>query len=243
VETPPVSLRCGRSLLERISRASLAWTIDAALLGPAATRTELESCVADCLELGVKGLCVLPRHLAAARRLIDGAGGGLDLIGVVDFPLGGRPTARKVAEIGELLDAGADELDAVPDLSLLKTRRTRELAAELAELRRAARGRVLKIILECPLLEPEEMARGAELCLEAGAEFVKTATGTRGATRTDHVQVLRNAVGTAMDVKAAGGIRSLNDAAALFEAGANRLGTSRPRELLEEFERRREGGS
>ena len=99
MEAPVVGIHHGYSLLDRISPAALAWAVDAALLNPTATEAELEHRVAECLKLGVKGLCVLPRHLRTARRLVDEAGGGLDIIGVVDFPLGARTTAQKIAEI------------------------------------------------------------------------------------------------------------------------------------------------
>lgn len=222
--------------LGRLSRRSLCWAIDAALLHPAATEAELDDVVDECLALGVKALCVLPRHLTRARRRIDAAGDGLDLCGVVDFPLGSHSTPEKVEEARRLLSDGADELDAVINLGWLRGRRLDCLRRELEALRAVAAGRVLKIIVECPLLDEDETYTVAELCLEAGVDYVKSATGTRGATTVEHVQLLRNAVGTGADVKASGGISGLDDAAAMFEAGANRLGTSRARVILAEFD-------
>lgn len=229
------------SLIRRIDRDALAWAIDAALLRPDAAADDLVDCVEECLSLGVKALCMLPRQLRRARSLVDSADGGLDLCGVVDFPLGSHSTEEKVAEARRLINAGADELDAVINLGWLKSRRLDELRRELDALRRIASSKVLKIIVECPLLDADEAAMAAELCLEAGVDYVKTGTGTRGAATTEHVFILRSAVGSSLDVKAAGGIRSLRDAAAMFEAGANRLGTSSAARIIAEHDELNQG--
>jgi deoxyribose-phosphate aldolase len=228
-----------RGLIGRIGREALAWALDGAALDPTVTSAELADYLDRCALAGIKAVCVLPRHLAEARARIDDRGLALDLCGVVDFPLGANPPAEKEAEAERLIAAGADELDAVMSLGLLRAGRCAELLKELRRLKAVAGPQVVKIIIETPLLTDVQKARAAELCLEAGVDCVKTSTGFHGPTKTGDVRLVREVVGSELDVKAAGGVRTLDDAAGFFEAGANRLGASRAPEIMAEFDRRR----
>jgi len=230
-----------QGFIGRIDREALAWALDGAALDPTVTSVELADYLDRCALAGIRAVCVLPRHLAEARARVDDRGFALDLCGVVDFPLGANPPAQKEAEAGRLIDGGADELDAVMSLGLLRSGRYRELLDELRRLKAVAGPRVLKIIIETPLLTNDLKARAAEFCLEAGADCVKTSTGFHGPTKTADVRLVREVVGSELDIKAAGGIRTLDDAARFFEAGANRLGASRAPDILAEFDRNRDG--
>lgn len=235
----------GRKLLERIDKEALAWAIDAAWLRPDAAPETLEPYLLECSRLEVKGVCVRSDKLAEAHRFIKREDPELDLIGVVDFPAGTSDIETKVAEARQLIQSGADELDAVISVEALRRRDSSYLLDELAALREATGERVLKVIIECPLLNEEEKILAAELCLDAEVDFVKTATGfnpypfekprKRLMAHFRDVLLIRGVVGTQLDVKASGGIRSIYDAAALLEAGANRLGVSNPAGLLEEY--------
>jgi len=236
----------GRKLLGRIDKKALAWAIDAAWLRPEAAPETLEPYLLECARLAVKGVCVRSDKLASAHRFIKQENLELDLIGVVDFPAGTSDIETKAAEARQLIDSGADELDAVISVAALHRRDSGYLRQELTALREAAGEMVLKIIIECPLLNEKEKILAAELCLDTDIDFVKTATGfnpyhfekprKRLMAHFRDVLLIRGVVGTQLSVKASGGIRSIYDAAALLEAGANRLGVSNPAGLLREFD-------
>ncbi len=219
-----------------ISREALAWSLDGAALDPTTTSAGLETYLDRCSTAGIKAVCVLPHHLVEARRWIADHGSELDLCGVVDFPLGANPIEEKVAEAGWLIARGADELDAVMSLGLLRAGRYDRLLEELWRLRTVAGSHVLKIIIETPLLSNGLKARAAELCLEAGVDYVKTSTGFHGPVKPTDVRLIRKVVGTELDIKAAGGIRTLRDVARFFEAGANRIGASSAPEIVAELD-------
>lgn len=223
-------------LIGRISREALAWSLDGAALSPATTSADLGVYLDRCARAGIKAVCVLPRHLVEACRWIADHGCELDLCGVVDFPLGANPVEEKAAEAGRLIARGADELDTVMNLSLLLAGRNDQILEELRRLRTVAGSRVLKVIIETPLLSNGLKVRAAELCLEADVDYVKTSTGFHGPVKPADVQLIRGVVGTELDIKAAGGIRTLRDVARFFEAGANRIGASAAPEIVAEFD-------
>jgi deoxyribose-phosphate aldolase len=229
----------GWGFIGRIDRKALAWALDGAALDPKVTSPELAEYLDRCAEAKIKTACVLPRHMNEARARIDDRGWTLDLCGVVDFPQGANPVAEKTAEAARLISAGADELDAVMSLGLLRTGRLKELLEELRRLKAVAGHRILKIIIEAPLLTNDQKARAAELCLEAGVDCVKTATGFHGPTKPADVRLVREVVGSELDVKAAGGIRTLEDTALFFEAGANRIGARTAPDIMDEFDKLR----
>ncbi|HUT97649.1 MAG TPA: deoxyribose-phosphate aldolase [bacterium] len=228
--------RPGWGFIGRIGRKALAWALDGAALDPAVTSVELACYLDRCALAGIKAVCVLPRHMAEARARIDDRGSALDLCGVVDFPLGTRSVSEKEAEAGRLIAQGADELDAVMSLGLLRAGRSGRVLEELRRLKAVAGSRVLKIIIETPLLTNNQKARAAELCLEAGVDYVKTSTGFHGPTKLADVRLIREVIGSELDVKAAGGIRTLDDAARFFEAGANRIGARTAPDIMAEFD-------
>jgi deoxyribose-phosphate aldolase len=225
-----------RGLIGRIGRKALAWALDGAALDPAVTSVELAEYLDRCAEAKIKAVCVLPRHMVEARARIDDRGFALDLCGVVDFPQGARPATEKEAEAGRLIAQGADELDAVMSLRLLRTGRGGQVLEELRRLKAVVGPRVLKIIIETPLLTNDQKAQAAELCLEAGVDCVKTSTGFHGPTKPADVRLVREVIGSELDLKAAGGIRTLEDTARFFEAGANRIGARTAPDIMAEFD-------
>ena len=154
---------------------------------------------------------------------------------VIGFPQGATPSAVKAFETEQAVADGADEVDMVIAVGRLKDGDDAYVKADIEAVVRAARGKALtKVIIETCLLTDEEKRRACLLAKEAGADFVKTSTGfaAGGATAAD-VRLMRESVGEAMGVKAAGGIRSRADAEAMLAAGATRLGTSSGVKIVE----------
>ena len=169
------------------------------------------------------GICVQPYWVAALKDA------PLPVISVAGFPFGADPKEHKAGGAARAVDDGASEIDIVLNLGALRSGDLAAVGADVAAVRRAIPGRVLKVILETGLLNPAELAVAARICVEEGADFLKTCTGygPRGATVTD-VEILR----VFAPVKASGGIRTLEQATALVEACAERLGTSATATIL-----------
>ncbi|MBN1343208.1 MAG: deoxyribose-phosphate aldolase [Phycisphaerae bacterium] len=211
------------------SPAELASKIDHTLLKAEATSDQIEQLCGEGKEHGFAAVCINSVYAwLAARCLADSPTG---VCCVVGFPLGATPTAIKVAEARRAIDDGACEIDMVIHIGAMRggqTRAVREDVAAVAEVvHRAGDSRHLKVILECGALTDEQIVLACELCGQAGADFVKTSTGMHasGGATVESVRLLRAHAGR-MRVKAAGGIRSLDDALAMIRAGADRLGTS-----------------
>lgn len=217
-----------------MTRAELAARIDQTLLRPDSTRRE---CIAFCQEAAPHGfatVCILPAWVADAVDVLEGA--ATRVCTVVGFPHGGASASAKQVEAATVVADGALEVDMVCNVSALKSGSDILVFDEIqavVEVASAA-GALVKVILECAYLTDDEKRRACRLAQEAGAGFVKTSTGfgPHGAT-IDDVRLLRAAVGPEMGVKAAGGIRTHDDALAMLEAGADRIGTSAGVALLD----------
>ena len=157
---------------------------------------------------------------------------------VIGFPNGYHTPAVKAFEAAEAIRNGADEVDMVVNLAMVKDGCWDDVAADIRAVREASRGCILKVIIECCLLTDEEKMRLCTIVSECGADFIKTSTGFSkgGATRHD-VELLRRCSPDSLQVKAAGGIASLEDAEDFIALGATRLGTSRIVKLAMELER------
>jgi deoxyribose-phosphate aldolase len=208
-----------------LSTAAFAALFDHTLLKPDATPAQIEALCQEAQTFGFASVCVNPCYVPLAARLLSGS--AVRVCTVVGFPLGATTSEQKAHEAASALAAGAQEVDMVLSVGSLKAGDTAAVQADIAQVRAAAQGATLKVILETCLLTPEEIVTACGLCQAAGADFVKTSTGfsTAGATAED-VALMRRIVGPDMGVKAAGGIRTLDDALRMLEAGANRLGCS-----------------
>ncbi|MFA5514614.1 MAG: deoxyribose-phosphate aldolase, partial [Sphaerochaetaceae bacterium] len=146
---------------------------------------------------------------------------------VVGFPLGAMVCEAKAFEAKVAVEQGADEIDMVINIGFLKDKKDKEVEEEIRRVREACADKTLKVIIEAALLTQEEKIRACEIAVRAKADFVKTSTGfsTSGATVED-VELMRKTVGSEVGVKAAGGIRSYEQAVAMIKAGANRIGAS-----------------
>jgi deoxyribose-phosphate aldolase len=216
----------------------VAKTIDHSLLRP---ELDLDAVRAGCevaRRLGVASVCVKPCDVALARELL--AGSDVKVTTVIGFPHGSSTTATKVFEAERAIADGAEELDMVLNVGRLRSGEADEVRSEIAAVVAATRGRaIVKVILENAYLDEAQKALGCRLAEEAGARFVKTSTGyaSSGATPED-LRLMRRSVSPDVELKAAGGIRTLDDLLAALEAGATRIGTTASERILAELEER-----
>lgn len=208
-----------------LSSSQAAALIDHTLLKPDATDAEIEALCADAVTHGFMAVCVNPWHLP---RIVARLRNESPLpITVAGFPLGASLPQVKAREAGFAVENGAAEVDMVLNIGALKSGRPDEVRQDIAGVVAACAGVPVKVILECCLLTDEEKELACRLSAEAGAAFVKTSTGfSRGGATAPDVTLMRQAVGSALGVKASGGIRTYADLLALIQAGANRIGTS-----------------
>ena len=208
-------------------RPDLAPLIDHALLDPHHGSSAVRQCCEEARHFGFAGVCVASRWVATAREQLplEGKGASPQLIAVVGFPFGAVPAAVKLTEAVAAAEAGADELDVVPDFGALADRQSTPIHDELAAI--CELGLPVKVILEVGRLDPDALALLVEISIDAGARFLKSGSGFGPAVTVDHIEQLRQLARGRAAIKASGGIANLEQALALVEAGATRLGTSR----------------
>ena len=219
-----------------LTRSELAKLMDHTLLKPEATAEAIDRVCDEALRFGTASVCVNPYWVERVAAHL--AGSPVKTCTVIGFPLGATSTAAKVAETRDALAHGAQEIDMVINVGELKGGNRDAVRADIAAVAAATHegGALLKVIIETCLLTDDEKRCACELAVEAGTDFVKTSTGfsTGGATA-DDVALMRSCVGAELGVKASGGIRTLADAEAMLEAGANRLGVSATVAILSEL--------
>lgn len=198
--------------------------VDHTLLRQTATWDEIRTLCDDGVRYGTASVCIPPCYV---RRAHDYLAGRLPVCTVIGFPNGYMTTAAKVAETRDAVENGADEIDMVANLAALREGNFRAVADDVAAVRAACAGKVLKVIIETCLLTEEEKIWMCGIVGESGADFIKTSTGfsTGGATAQD-VALMAAHAPAHLQIKAAGGIRSLQDAEQFLSLGASRLGTS-----------------
>lgn len=207
--------------------AAMAKFIDHTILKPEATPQQVAAVCAEARQYQFAAVCVNPIFVPQCADLL--AGSGVAVCSVVGFPLGADPGAVKAAEAKDAIAHGAVEIDMVLAVGMLKGGMFDVVFSDIRAVAEACHeeGALLKVIFETCLLDQREKIIASLLCKEAGADFVKTSTGFNKAGATvEDIRLMRGVVGTQMGVKAAGGVRSLADAQAMLDAGANRLGSS-----------------
>lgn len=219
-----------------MQRTELAAMIDHTLLKPEATRAQVAALCAEAVEHGFAAACVSSVH----AQLIVASLAGADALPccVVGFPSGAHPSAIKAAEAAHVAAAGVREVDMVIDLGGLIAEGAASVHADVAAVRAALPGEVvLKVIIESAALSDEQIVAACHASVDAGADFVKTSTGFHpaGGASTHAVALMRATVGADVGVKASGGIRTLADALAMVEAGADRIGASAGIAILAEL--------
>jgi deoxyribose-phosphate aldolase len=206
--------------------ASLIKYIDHTLLKPEATREQVEKLCAEAIENKFYSVCVNSTWVALCARRLRGT--GVKVCVVVGFPLGAMESRAKNLETRYAVENGADEIDMVINVGALKSGDLKTVEEDIRAVRRACRQTtVLKVIIECALLSDAEKVIACQTAKKAGADFVKTSTGfAASGAKPEDVALMRRTVGPQMGVKAAGGIRTYEDAIAMIRAGATRIGAS-----------------
>ncbi|NLD73632.1 MAG: deoxyribose-phosphate aldolase [Chloroflexi bacterium] len=216
-----------------LTRQQLAAMIDHTVLKPEATPEMIEQACAEAREYGFASVCVNPCYVARSARLLEGAQSVV--CSVVGFPLGANVSAVKAYEAERAIADGAREIDMVLPVGALKAgdyARVRDDIAAVVD-RCHGQGALCKVIIEAALLTDEEKAIACLLIAEAGADFAKTSTGFGPGGATEHdVRLMRAAVGLEIGVKAAGGVRTYEQALGMIRAGANRIGASAGPQIL-----------
>ena len=200
--------------------------IDHTLLKPEATRAQIEKLCAEAREYDFASVCVNSCNVALCKSLLKDT--DVEVCTVIGFPLGTMSSVSKAYETKEALADGADEFDMVINIGALKDGNMDYVTDDIAAVVKAANGKTVKVIIETCLLTDEEKVSACKCAVAAGATFVKTSTGFSKAGANEHdVRLMAKTVkGTGLLVKAAGGIRSYEDAIKMIEAGASRLGCS-----------------
>ena len=205
--------------------------IDHTLLKQDAQPEQIVQLCEEAKEFHFMSVCVNPGYVPLDARCLEGS--DVKVCTVIGFPLGMNLTKTKVEEAETCIKMGADEIDMVINVGMLKAGHDDYVKEEIRLLKEVAGSKVLKVIIETCLLTDEEKVKACLLSKEAGADFVKTSTGfsTGGATVHD-VALMRKTVGPEMGVKASGGVRTHEDLLAMVEAGANRIGTSNGTKII-----------
>ena len=199
--------------------------VDHTLLDPSATWQDIKRLCDEGLEFNTASVCIPPSYVKMAS---DYLGGRLPVCTVIGFPNGYSTSAVKAFEAENAIANGAAEVDMVINIGLLKDKLYDKVLEDICYVRKASEGSILKVIIETCLLDMDEKLKMCEIVSRSGADFIKTSTGfSSGGATLDDVALLRSYCSPNVQVKASGGISSLEDAQRFLEAGATRLGTSR----------------
>jgi deoxyribose-phosphate aldolase len=199
--------------------------VDHTLLLQTATWDEIKQICDDAITYGVASVCIPPSYVKQAKEYVKDK---MAVCTVIGFPNGYNTTAVKVFETKDAIAGGADEIDMVINIGLLKDKKYDEVLEEIRQIKAACEGHILKVIIETCLLTEEEKIKMCDIVNRSGADFIKTSTGfsKNGATFED-VALFAQHINSSVRIKAAGGISSFDDAEKFIELGASRLGTSR----------------
>lgn len=208
-----------------MTHAEILATVDHTLLAQEATWEDIKIICDDAIHFGTASVCIPPSYIKQAKEY---AGDKLTLCTVIGFPNGYNTTAVKVFETKDAIANGAEEIDMVIPVGMLKAKEYDFILNEIKEIKAACGNLILKVIIETCLLTEEEKIKMCQLVTEAGANYIKTSTGfsTGGATF-DDIRLFTKHVGSDVKIKAAGGISSFDDGEKFISLGASRLGTSR----------------
>ena len=204
--------------------------VDHTLLSQTATFEEIKKICDDGIKYNVASVCIPASYVKRAKEYV---GDKIAICTVIGFPNGYSTTATKVFETEDAIKNGADEIDMVINLGYVKDKMFDEVLEEIKAVKKACKDKILKVIIETCLLTDEEKVKLCEIVTEAKADFIKTSTGfsTGGATFED-IELFAKNVGKDVKIKAAGGIKTLEDAERFINLGADRLGTSRIIKLI-----------
>ena len=228
--------------VETVTEHQLAKTIDHSLLKPELDDAFIEAGCRLAAEYDVASVCVRPADVKRAKAILDGTDVAVGT--VIGFPHGSSTTAAKVFEARDALANGATELDMVIQIGALRSGRDQDVRDDIAAVVAVAHeaGAIVKVILENAYLTDDEKERGSRLADAAGADFVKTSTGYAPSGATDEdLALMRRVTGTHVQVKAAGGVRTLDDLLRVMNLGVTRIGATQTKAMLDDYRARRGG--
>ena len=205
--------------------------IDHTLLKPTATPGDIEKLCKEAVDHQFYAICVSPSYIQIAKSVLEGS--AVKIAAVIGFPLGAMTTKAKVFEAKDAIELGADEIDMVINIGMLRAEKIDYIENEITEIKKAIGSKVLKVIIETCFLTDAEKKVACRAALKAKADFVKTSTGfgSGGATFED-VKLMKEIAGDKMQIKASGGIKDRETAIEYIELGVSRLGTSSGIKLL-----------
>ena len=208
--------------------------IDHTLLKSEATSIDIKRLCDEARRYNFKAICVNSAFIELAAHELKGSGVGVG--SVCGFPLGATRTDIKVYEAEVCENSGATEIDMVANIGAIKEGNFDLVKNDIARVRKALVGStILKVILECSMLQDQEIETAALIASDSGVDYVKTSTGFFGGATLHHVSLLFNTVGKKVDIKAAGGIKDVRTVLAMIEAGASRIGTSSAVKIMVEY--------
>lgn len=208
------------------------YLIDHTNLRITATDEDIRKLCSEAVKYNFRGVCVNPVWVSFVYEFLGRK--SIKVISVCDFPLGSSLTELRKKEAAMAIEKGAEEIDLVIQIPLLKSKRYKEVKKDIKEIVNVVHpvGKI-KVIIEAPVLSSEEIATAASIVKDAGADFVKSGTGSNGPVTTAQIKQIKSA--TKLPVKAAGGIKSMQDALELIKAGATILGSSSGKKIMKEF--------
>jgi deoxyribose-phosphate aldolase len=217
-----------------MKKSELARIIDHTNLKPDAKDDDITHLCEEAIKYGFKAAVVNPVNVRFAARLLHGS--GVAVCSVVGFPLGATTRHAKAFEAEEAIRNGASEIDMVANIGALKSGRLDDVKLDIESVAGAVKGKgkLLKVIIEAPVITDDEKVKVCSLAKDIGVDFVKSCTGFAGSARIEDIRLMRTVVGEAVGVKAAGGIRSYSDAVRMIEAGASRIGTSSGPKIIQQ---------
>ena len=206
--------------------------VDHTLLKQQSTWEDIKTICDDAIKYKTASICIPPSFVKKAKEYVKDE---IKICTVIGFPNGYNTTATKIFETKDAIKNGADEIDMVINIGLLKEKKYEELLNEINKIKESCEGRVLKVIIETCLLTEEEKIKMCEIISKSDADYIKTSTGfsTGGATQED-VVLFKKYIDKNKGIKAAGGISSFEDAEKFIKNGATRLGTSRLVKIIKE---------
>ena len=220
-------IAAGMGVGDEIKNKNVASMIDHTLLKPEATPSDIKKLCGEAREYHFASVCINPVYVSLSSKLLRGS--GVKVCTVIGFPLGANTTEVKLFEAEQAIDNGAEEVDMVVNIGHLKEGNYDYVENDIKQVVQTAhrKNALVKVIIEAALLTDKEKVVACLICKKAGADFVKTSTGfSKGGATVGDVALMKYVVGSKIGVKAAGGIRSKEDAEAMIASGADRIGAS-----------------
>lgn len=219
---------------EWLSPSVVAGRIQSTLISNAVTEEQWRHHLDDCLKHRFHAAMIPPAWVRRTAKVLHKT--GIRVASFIDFPLGTMTTAGKTYEAGQLVQSGAEEIDLMPNVGFLLSGMEREYSEDIRGVVQAAPGIPIKIMLELPLLNPQQRLRAVELSIEAGVSYLKNASsGAVGIAQPADMIFLRRLAPPHIRVKASGGIKTARQVRALLEAGADLVGTSAGSQIMQEL--------